>query len=240
MVYFITSSDSVKIGFATSVRSRLAGLQVANPNRLELALSLQGTKELEDAMHEKFALCHIRGDWFKLEGVADYIKELKAVKGNLSLLSNIERDEEGIPVIYRTTINSPTDPCIYCGLRHKASISTYHKDPKSVCKVLTRFSSEQWSSLHERLIKDLQCVIRTKSVSDNFVTLATLCKELPWVEDAIKDNRLTAPEKIVSLLLCYNLKTSKGRIDNRVEGSRGYYLTQFTKIRQLVHSLLRR
>lgn len=70
-VYFIISGDfkAVKIGVAKNVLSRLAQLQIANPEKLELIKiikfeSLKKAYFTESGFHEEYKNYHIRGEWF--------------------------------------------------------------------------------------------------------------------------------------------------------------------------------
>lgn len=64
VVYFIRCCDAVKIGFASDVTERLAGLQVASPHRLELLATVSGTRESEAGLHRRFSHLRVRGEWF--------------------------------------------------------------------------------------------------------------------------------------------------------------------------------
>lgn len=68
-VYFIVCADTwrCKIGFTKKeVEKRLANLQTGSPGQLVVAIKQPGTPETERRLHEKFAHCHVRGEWFEL------------------------------------------------------------------------------------------------------------------------------------------------------------------------------
>lgn len=78
-VYFVAAGDSVKIGVASHVQTRIAALQCACPMRLDLLLALPGGTRLERALHASF---HGRrhGEWFsrtpKLDGFISFCTSL--------------------------------------------------------------------------------------------------------------------------------------------------------------------
>jgi hypothetical protein len=57
-------AGQVKIGFASNITSRLVVMQVAAPEKLVLLRILDGGKELEAALHSRFASHRVRGEWF--------------------------------------------------------------------------------------------------------------------------------------------------------------------------------
>jgi hypothetical protein len=71
-VYFLKQGRNgpIKMGVAGSPEDRLANLQVGNPNELHLIgqRAVEGgyreARELEEALHERFSLYRIRGEWF--------------------------------------------------------------------------------------------------------------------------------------------------------------------------------
>ncbi|NIA72299.1 hypothetical protein HBA54_27285 [Pelagibius litoralis] len=78
-VYFAQAGDAgpIKIGFASDVEKRLAGLQTGNPEPIRLLnIVPDGTRSLEARIHAKFGEHRLRGEWFRpapevLEFVAD-------------------------------------------------------------------------------------------------------------------------------------------------------------------------
>jgi hypothetical protein len=67
VVYFVADGiGHVKIGVATSVESRLAGLQGANALPLTLLAYTPGGADLERELHQRFREHHVRGEWFRL------------------------------------------------------------------------------------------------------------------------------------------------------------------------------
>ncbi|CCM77102.1 GIY-YIG nuclease family protein [Rhizobium mesoamericanum] len=98
-VYFIKpvgQAGPIKIGHSEYPPYRLASLQTWSPVELEVVSRVEGTRELEKAIHERFAHCHLRGEWFSpdeelvalAEGVRDGRKiedliDLKAKTGKL-------------------------------------------------------------------------------------------------------------------------------------------------------------
>lgn len=67
MIYFVQddASHRIKIGLTNkSVRSRLSTLQTACPGKLTLLLEIQGDREKEKQLHDKFGAYRIQGEWF--------------------------------------------------------------------------------------------------------------------------------------------------------------------------------
>ena len=68
-IYFIgcTEASRVKIGFTQgSPYNRLAALQTGSPTRLVLAATISGDMSDERELHDKFAACRVRGEWFEM------------------------------------------------------------------------------------------------------------------------------------------------------------------------------
>jgi hypothetical protein len=76
-VYFMLCGGKVKIGVATKVNGRLSAMQVSNPDKVELLTCVPGDETLEGQLHRRFAKLHIRGEWFRYEGVLKkYVQSL--------------------------------------------------------------------------------------------------------------------------------------------------------------------
>jgi hypothetical protein len=66
LVYFIQAQGGqIKIGLAVKPLSRMADLQIANPEKLTLLLSIDGGRDLEKRLHAEFRHLWIHGEWFK-------------------------------------------------------------------------------------------------------------------------------------------------------------------------------
>jgi len=65
-IYVIKSKerDEFKVGFSADPKQRLASLQTARADELELVYSFPGTVETERELHTLLAEFHIRGEWF--------------------------------------------------------------------------------------------------------------------------------------------------------------------------------
>ena len=68
VIYFVSAWDAeiVKIGFTTSMRSRLRSLRTACPKAPRIHLLLKGTLLEERELHKRFEADRIRGEWFRL------------------------------------------------------------------------------------------------------------------------------------------------------------------------------
>jgi len=68
LVYFIMSekTQNIKIGFtARDIKVRLNALQTANPYKLKVLATLNGNKDHEKALHNKFSQFRLEGEWFE-------------------------------------------------------------------------------------------------------------------------------------------------------------------------------
>lgn len=64
-VYFIQSDQAIKIGFATNPDKWIKSLQTSNQHKLVIRLVLQGDREFERILHQRFASARLAGEWFK-------------------------------------------------------------------------------------------------------------------------------------------------------------------------------
>ncbi len=68
MIYFIQESETlnIKIGYtgADDSATRLSSLQVGNSQRLRLLGTAPGDRADERRLHDRFAWCHVSGEWF--------------------------------------------------------------------------------------------------------------------------------------------------------------------------------
>lgn len=78
MVYFIRSSDYIKIGYTDNPLNRISQIQVSNPDKLEVLLIIEGDLVFENEMHSMFSEDFHRGEWFRY---SDTIK--KFISDNL-------------------------------------------------------------------------------------------------------------------------------------------------------------
>ncbi len=69
IVYFIgvKGGGPIKIGFTTTLESRCATLRVGSPVELELLATEHGGFEVEQALHDRFRLFRMHGEWFRPE-----------------------------------------------------------------------------------------------------------------------------------------------------------------------------
>ena len=67
MIYFVQCERAVKIGYTKNVCKRLGELQSANPHKLQLLVSVPGSRGLEAAFHRAFKPYKVRGEWFNLD-----------------------------------------------------------------------------------------------------------------------------------------------------------------------------
>jgi hypothetical protein len=63
----------IKVGLATDVAARIAGLQTGNPHVLELLHVVPGDRRLEWNFHKRLEADHVRGEWFEGPRVAAFL-----------------------------------------------------------------------------------------------------------------------------------------------------------------------
>jgi hypothetical protein len=80
LVYFIEAvgTGRVKIGFTTDLTTRLHKLQTASAVPLCVVRTVDGTKQLEAALHRKWTHHRLGGEWFDLSALATEIQSLPA------------------------------------------------------------------------------------------------------------------------------------------------------------------
>lgn len=78
-VYFVLaqSSNAIKIGTTTDIKQRLKAIQCCQSEPLKLLKFIEGGSQLEAALHQKFRMLHLSGEWFKADkSLLNYIKKL--------------------------------------------------------------------------------------------------------------------------------------------------------------------
>ena len=65
-VYFVQAGPSgpIKIGYADDVSLRLSKIRSDNPYHVSLLLEIEGGRDVEAALHERFDALRFRGEWF--------------------------------------------------------------------------------------------------------------------------------------------------------------------------------
>lgn len=77
-------ANSVKIGIADNAKSRLAYIQCGCPLDVELmAIVPGGGRALEKRLHRVFSKYHMRGEWYRYEGVVKHFADGLA-KGSMA------------------------------------------------------------------------------------------------------------------------------------------------------------
>jgi CRISPR/Cas system CSM-associated protein Csm4 (group 5 of RAMP superfamily) len=88
-VYIITDGRAIKIGRSKNVDARLATLQTAVPNKLEVLciIKSKSASRIERALHRQFKDNRLEmGEWFMIEKKEEYIKEAKRLANTMELL----------------------------------------------------------------------------------------------------------------------------------------------------------
>jgi hypothetical protein len=78
-IYFIEAGNYVKIGMtAGDVRLRLANLATSHYEDLRLLATIEAPASLEFELHQRFAACRVRGEWFqKSDDLLAFIEAIK-------------------------------------------------------------------------------------------------------------------------------------------------------------------
>lgn len=73
-VYFISSpkQDAFKVGYSSGA-PRLSAIRTGNPDPLYMFFEIPAGREVESAIHDAFGAIRIRGEWFKDDGLLDYM-----------------------------------------------------------------------------------------------------------------------------------------------------------------------
>ncbi len=82
-VYFMRAGrrGAIKIGWTTSLSSRLATLQTGNAEPLEVIGWMRGGPKLERAMHRLFESHRMTGEWFRpAQEILDFVAEIGGVR----------------------------------------------------------------------------------------------------------------------------------------------------------------
>jgi hypothetical protein len=86
-VYFAQAradKSSVKIGFTSDLAARVKNLSVASPGGVAILATVDGGKETEEYLHEKFSDCRISGEWFRFsDPIRDFIQDVQNGKSGL-------------------------------------------------------------------------------------------------------------------------------------------------------------
>lgn len=76
LVYFFYDSNNIKIGYTKNLNARRKALQTSNPNRLVILGYINGDKNKEKELHQKFNYLRVQGEWFMpKQELIDYINE---------------------------------------------------------------------------------------------------------------------------------------------------------------------
>lgn len=67
-VYMIKSGYFIKIGHSNDPSSRIRSISTATPDDCEMLFCIPGAVELERRLHQEFASCHYKKEWFFLCG----------------------------------------------------------------------------------------------------------------------------------------------------------------------------
>jgi len=87
-IYFIESTNGVKIGRSKNPDKRILELQTANPNQLKLIKKIptKWSSRVEKILHRTFNEYNLGGEWFMIDYTDKYIQECIKVDQTLSLL----------------------------------------------------------------------------------------------------------------------------------------------------------
>ena len=76
MIYFVRSGDYVKIGYTQHPQDKISVIGTSCPERIEVLLIINGTREDETVLHEFFKSDHHNREWFKFTAkVVKFIRD---------------------------------------------------------------------------------------------------------------------------------------------------------------------
>lgn len=120
MIYFAQTNDNqyIKIGYAKDAHKRLEGLQTGSPIGVKLLASQPGDAKIEYALHQRFAFCRVRREWFRsVPSLVEYA--VQAALLNEARVSDTDpflryaiREPRLIPLLAEAaaTIDDPNEP----------------------------------------------------------------------------------------------------------------------------------
>ncbi len=78
VIYFITDGMAIKIGYTINLAARLSGIQSGNPRELAVVATIPAaTRQMEQALHDRFERVRLRGEWYKPWPVLEYLQGLE-------------------------------------------------------------------------------------------------------------------------------------------------------------------
>lgn len=92
-VYFVkdTLNGNIKIGYSSTLRTRIAGIKSGDGSNIELLFIIHGDKDTENYYHTKFYHDHIIGDWFRpSEDLMKFINEQLSKTSKEDLIKLLE------------------------------------------------------------------------------------------------------------------------------------------------------
>lgn len=95
-VYFAQQAGDtkgpVKIGFSSDMKARVKNLSIASVGGVLILATIDGGKETEAYLHEKFEPYRISGEWFELsDELAEFITHCKAGKAFIPAINDTAR-----------------------------------------------------------------------------------------------------------------------------------------------------
>lgn len=81
-VYFITDGNAIKIGHSFSALARMKTLQRATSHTLKLLVTISGSLDNEQYLHQQFKDIRLNGEWFRpTQVLLEFIKEVATRPG---------------------------------------------------------------------------------------------------------------------------------------------------------------
>lgn len=174
MIYFVQTNDNqyIKIGYAKDVTKRLDALQTGSPIGVKVLATQPGDHKIEYALHQKFAYCRVRREWFRAApGLVEYAAQaamlhIAQVADTDPFLRYALREPRLIPILVEaaTTIDDPTSD----GFCANDTFFGYHNPRNSMKRRLSRLvgwdaesndpvlcSSAAYDAVYERIYEAL-------------------------------------------------------------------------------------
>ena len=104
MIYFIAqNNNTIKIGYSQDIKKRIKSLKTASPYPLLLLGYIDGDREMEKYLHEKFKKLHMEREWFNVSEESREI--LNFINDNTLTNTYCDFDDNGVLRVYKKMKN---------------------------------------------------------------------------------------------------------------------------------------
>lgn len=142
-VYFALCNGRIKIGTSADVEARMRGLASGHPDGVKVISTVDGGRDVEQALHRKLADHRLSGEWF----------------------SDCDEVRAAITDFQRSGIASVREHYRETQKRQRRSSSAPYRDPRILPLLTSEECHEAWDAMEER-VENIQseCSARTAEV----------------------------------------------------------------------------